>query len=149
MKNKKVLSLVTIILLVVMILIPTFVIASGPLDDPNAYDPGGGQNSIKVTQKAGSILNVITVIGIVVGVITLIIIGIKYMVGSVQEKAEYKKTIFSYIIGLILLISVCSFVQVIYRLTNQTIGQDGTSGAGSGSGRDKIITPGGLIMETK
>ena len=87
------------------------------------------------------------VIGIVVGVITLIVIGIKYMVGTVQEKAEYKKTMFSYIIGLVLLISVCSFVQIIYRLTNQTIEQEGTSGAGGGG--DKIITLGGWIMETK
>lgn len=54
---------------------------------------------------------------------------------------------FSYIIGLILLISVCSFVQIIYRLTNQTIGQEGTSGTGGGG--DKIITLGGWIMETK
>lgn len=121
MKNKKVLSLVTIILLVVMILIPTFVMASGPLENPDAYKPSGTTGT-KATQKAGNILNVITVIGIVVGVITLIVIGIKYMVGTVQEKAEYKKTMFSYIIGLVLLISVCSFVQIIYRLTNQTIG---------------------------
>lgn len=54
---------------------------------------------------------------------------------------------FSYIIGLVLLISVCSFVQIIYRLTNQTIEQEGTSGAGGGG--DKIITLGGWIMETK
>lgn len=146
MKNKKVLSLVTIILLVVMILIPTFVMASDPLENPDAYKPSGTIGT-KAAQKAGNILNVITVIGIVVGVITLIVIGIKYMVGTVQEKAEYKKTMFSYIIGLVLLISVCSFVQIIYRLTNQTIRQKGTSGAGGGG--DKIITLGGWIMETK
>lgn len=146
MKNKKVLSLVTIILLVVMILIPTFVMASGPLENPGAYEPSGTIGT-KAAQKAGNILNIITVIGIVVGVITLIVIGIKYMVGTVQEKAEYKKTMFSYIIGLVLLISVCSFVQIIYRLTNQTIRQKGTSGAGGGG--DKIITLGGWIMETK
>ena len=103
MKNKKVLSLVTIILLVVMILIPTFVMASGPLENLDDYKPSGTIGT-KVAQKAGNILNVITVIGIVVGVITLIVIGIKYMVGTVQEKAEYKKTMFSYIIGLVLFV---------------------------------------------
>ena len=150
MKNKKVLSLVTIILLVVMILMPTFVMASDPLENPDAYKPSGTTGT-KVAQKAGNILNVITVIGIVVGVITLIVIGIKYMVGTVQEKAEYKKTMFSYIIGLVLLISVCSFVQIIYNLTtditseivepSQMTGGGGQS-SGHGAGRRTTTAPG-------
>ncbi len=150
MKNKKVLSLVTIILLVVMILIPTFVMASDPLENPDAYKPSGTIGT-KAAQKAGNILNVITVIGIVVGVITLIVIGIKYMVGTVQEKAEYKKTMFSYIIGLVLLISVCSFVQIIYNLTtditseivepSQMTGGGGQS-SGHGAGRRTTTAPG-------
>lgn len=150
MKNKKVLSLVTIILLVVMILIPTFVMASGPLENLDAYEPSGTIGT-KAAQKAGNILNVITVIGIVVGVITLIVIGIKYMVGTVQEKAEYKKTMFSYIIGLVLLISVCSFVQIIYNLTtditseivepSQMTGGGGQS-SGHGAGRRTTTAPG-------
>lgn len=150
MKNKKVLSLVTIILLVVMILIPTFVMASDPLENPDAYRPSGTIGT-KAAQKAGNILNVITVIGIVVGVITLIVIGIKYMVGTVQEKAEYKKTMFSYIIGLVLLISVCSFVQIIYNLTtditseivepSQMTGGGGQS-SGHGAGRRTTTAPG-------
>lgn len=150
MKNKKVLSLVTIILLVVMILIPTFVMASDPLENPDAYKPSGTIGT-KAAQKAGNILNVITVIGIVVGVITLIVIGIKYMVGTVQEKAEYKKTMFSYIIGLVLLISVCSFVQIIYNLAtditseivepSQMTGGGGQS-SGHGAGRRTTTAPG-------
>ena len=150
MKNKKVLSLVTIILLVVMILIPTFVMASGPLENADAYRQSGTIGT-KAAQKAGNILNVITVIGIVVGVITLIVIGIKYMVGTVQEKAEYKKTMFSYIIGLVLLISVCSFVQIIYNLTtditseivepSQMTGGGGQS-SGHGAGRRTTTAPG-------
>lgn len=150
MKNKKVLSLVTIILLVVMILMPTFVMASDPLENPDAYRPSGTIGT-KAAQKAGNILNVITVIGIVVGVITLIVIGIKYMVGTVQEKAEYKKTMFSYIIGLVLLISVCSFVQIIYNLTtditseivepSQMTGGGGQS-SGHGAGRRTTTAPG-------
>lgn len=133
-----------------MILIPTFVMASGPLENADAYRPSGTIGT-KAAQKAGNILNVITVIGIVVGVITLIVIGIKYMVGTVQEKAEYKKTMFSYIIGLVLLISVCSFVQIIYNLTtditseivepSQMTGGGGQS-SGHGAGRRTTTAPG-------
>ena len=51
------------------------------LDD---YKPSGTIGT-KVAQKAGNILNVITVIGIVVGVITLIVIGIKSIVKELAQ----------------------------------------------------------------
>lgn len=142
MKNKKILSLIVISLLAI-ILIPTFVMASGPIDDPDSFDPSKTPSSnTKATEKVKVILNVISVVGIIVGVITLTIIGVKYMLGSVQEKAEYKKTMFSYLIGAILLVSICTIVQFIYRVTNNTIGQ-GTLSDGS-----KILV-GSLILETK
>ena len=50
MRNKKVLSLVIIILLVVMILMPTFVMASDLLENLDAYKPSGTTGT-KVAQK--------------------------------------------------------------------------------------------------
>ncbi len=41
--------------------------------------------------RVNPILGTITVIGIVISAITLTVLGIKYMIGSVEEKAEYKK----------------------------------------------------------
>ncbi|MEI3401230.1 MAG: hypothetical protein V8R51_02250 [Clostridia bacterium] len=38
-------------------------------------------------------------VGIVLSVVILIILGIKYMMGSAEEKAEYKKTMIPYLIG--------------------------------------------------
>lgn len=143
MKNKKILSLIIISLLLIIILTPTFAMASGPIDNPDAFDPSKTSlSNTKATEKVKVILNVISVVGIIVGVITLTIIGVKYMLGSVQEKAEYKKTMFSYLIGAILLVSICTIVQFIYRITNNTIGQVTPS---SGS---KILV-GNLILETK
>lgn len=91
---------------------------SDPITDPNAYKPGGiapGDASV-VTNKAGIIVDVLTTIGITVAVITILIIGIKYMVGSVEEKAEYKKTMVPYVIGVIMIGSISGIIKLIANL---------------------------------
>ena len=137
MKNKKILSLIIISLLAIIILTPTFAMASGPIDNPDAFDPrNNGETSTKAVGKAKIILNAISTAGLVIGVITLMIIGIKYMTGSVQEKAEYKKTMFSFLIGAVLLVSISVIVKFINNITNQTIDQ------GTISGEDEILVLG-------
>ena len=46
----------------------------------------------KITKTGGGIMGILQVVGMVIAVIILIVIGIKYMMGSAQEKAEYKKS---------------------------------------------------------
>ena len=45
-------------------------------------------------------------IGIILSVIILAILGIKYILGSVEEKAEYKNDIIPYLIGAALLFGI-------------------------------------------
>ena len=49
------------------------------------------------------VLGIIRVGGTLIAVGTIMILGIKYMMGSAEEKAEYKKTMIPYLIGAILL----------------------------------------------
>ena len=49
--------------------------------------------------SANKIIGVVSVAGSAIALITLIIIGIKYVVGSVEEKARYKETLKPYLIG--------------------------------------------------
>lgn len=60
----------------------------------------------------------LSTIGIITAVITLMVLGIKYMVGSVSEKAEYKKTMIPYIVGAILIFASTTIVNVVYNLAN-------------------------------
>ena len=46
----------------------------------------------------------------------LSIIGIKYIMGSVEEKAEYKQTMWPYVVGAILIFAGSAFTQVIYEM---------------------------------
>ena len=65
-----------------------------------------------------SIVTILTTIGSVVSVIVLIILGIKYMTGSVEEKAEYKKTMIPYVIGAALVFAASTIAGIIYGIAN-------------------------------
>lgn len=64
------------------------------------------------------IFGVIQVIGIISSVIALSLVGIKYMLSSVEEKAEYKRTFSVYIIGAILVFGISLLLEPIYELIN-------------------------------
>lgn len=67
-----------------------------------------------LNERTGTILGIVRVVGTMVSVGVLMVIGIKYMIGSVEEKAEYKKTFLLYIIGAFLLFTGTLLPSVIY-----------------------------------
>jgi len=67
--------------------------------------------------KGAVILNLLRNIAAVVSVVTLSIIGVRYMVGSVEQKAEYKQTMMPVIIGCVLvggLSAILTLIQSIF-----------------------------------
>ena len=97
MKQVKFIEKCLSILLVTIILIISFgtnyiyaVDFNDPTKDPNYWKPTVGSDDTLV-DKTSSLLGAINTIGVTVSIIALIAIGIKYMLGSVEEKAEYKK----------------------------------------------------------
>lgn len=78
------------------------------------YTPGGNVGSAKLQTMAGKILGLIRNVGIAISIIALSIIGVKYMVGSVEEKAGYKKSMVPFVIGVILLAASTTLVKIIY-----------------------------------
>ena len=69
-----------------------------------------------ITNVGNGIVTIITTIGSILSVIVLIILGIKYMMGSVEEKAEYKKTMMPYIIGAALVFAASTIAGIIYNI---------------------------------
>lgn len=124
MIKKKSLFIIVILILSFMMIFPSITTATNnapindPITDPNAYKPGSINTSDAnvVAQKGGIIFNILSTLGIIVAVITIIVIGIKYMVGSVQEKAEYKKTMIPYLVGVVMIIGVSGILQLIAKL---------------------------------
>ena len=82
----------------------------------NAFKPNNLSNVDAIVEKGGTIIEVIRVIGIIVTVISLMLLGIKYMTGSVEEKADYKKTMIPYLIGVVIFFSLSTILTTIIQL---------------------------------
>ena len=84
--------------------------------DYQNYQPAEQQGYDKVTNWAGSFLGILRNIGVIVGVVGIAIIGIKYMIGSVEQKAQYKQTLIPFAIGILMLVAGTVLVSVIYEI---------------------------------
>lgn len=84
------------------------------LGDLNQYK-GDGEEAPQFIAKVNVIVSAIEAVGVVLSVIILIVIGIKYMLGSVEERADYKKTMIPYLIGAFLVFTVSLIPQIIYK----------------------------------
>lgn len=62
------------------------------------------------------VLGIIRVVGTFIAVAVLMILGIKYMVGSTEERASYKATMLPYVIGSVLLFSAVNITSGIYNV---------------------------------
>lgn len=88
---------------------------SGPVD-PSTLT-GTYNETSGITTLGQQIIGIITTIGIVVSVVVLVILGIKYMIGSAEEKAEYKKTMIPYIIGAILVFAASTIASIVMSIS--------------------------------
>lgn len=84
--------------------------------NPDEYNPYNNQIDTKPLQdKAGIVLGVIRNVSVVVSVLALMIIGVRYILGSVEEKANYKETMVPYVIGAVMAVAGTSLVSFIYN----------------------------------
>ena len=82
------------------------------------YRPSEKINSDKLNSMVQRIIGIIQVVGTVLSVIIITIIGLRYITGSVEERAEYKTTATLYIIGAILLFCTVTIVKLAYNITS-------------------------------
>lgn len=119
--NKKVIKIiVSIILFIIAISTTINVKAVMDPDDIGKYyikDELTGGEDLK--NFAGKALGIIQTVGIVLSVIILSIVGIKYMLGSASERAEYKRVLLPYVIGAIILFSVTTIANIVYQFATK------------------------------
>ena len=94
--------------------------ASDLIINPDNYKPTEvkGEDLGTGKSKAEKLIGIITTIGIIVSISSVMILGIKYMVGSIEERAEYKKTMLPVLIGMILLFGTSTILNIINELIN-------------------------------
>lgn len=66
-----------------------------------------------------TIIGGIQAIGSIVSVAILVVLGVKYMMGSAEEKAEYKKTMIPYIVGAILVFAASNIAGFIFNFAEK------------------------------
>ena len=79
--------------------------------------PNTKVQSTNLTNIGSNIAGIIRNVGIVLAVVILMILGIKYMVGSAEEKADYKKSMIPYLVGAIILFGAAGIAQVVVSLS--------------------------------
>lgn len=70
----------------------------------------------EITKLGKSIVAIIQTVGVVVAVVILLVLGVKYMMGSAEEKADYKKSMIPYIVGAVLIFAATTIVNIVYNL---------------------------------
>lgn len=117
-KNKIIKVIMTLLIIFITILNLNIKVfgSTDPTENPNYYKPSTSGSEPELQKKAGVILGVINVVGVVTSVITLMVVGIKYMLGSVEEKAEYKKTMGMYLLGAVLVFSITTVPSILYKI---------------------------------
>lgn len=124
---KKYIKLILILLSIVAIIAVTTQSVYASVIDTNQYNPGSVSTSDtgRITDITASVLKIIRYIGIVVTAIVITIIGFKYILGSAEEKANYKEGLVPLIIGCILLIATTSIPSLIVSV----VGNNGAAEA--------------------
>lgn len=114
-KLSKILAIILLVTLTMTIGMGTVVNASA--EKVNDLFTGGSADVGGINTVGKNIVSIITTIGIIVAVIVLLILGIKYMMGSASEKAEYKKTMIPYLVGAVLIFGASAIAKAIIAMS--------------------------------
>ena len=86
---------------------------------PSEFDPSNSETNEAADSSSAKLSNKIIgglqAVGSVISVASLALIGIKYMLGSAEEKADYKTSMIPYLVGAILVFCSSNIIAAIYN----------------------------------
>lgn len=88
-----------------------------PINNPDFYNPTDktGENT-RFIEIGNIIIGTIRAIGTIIAVVAFMVIGIRYMFGSLYDRASYKETMIPYLIGAIMLFIIPNVLGIIYDI---------------------------------
>lgn len=111
---KKLIKLLPILIIMIMLFSAVSVVFATPTD-PSTLT---GEQTKDFDTIGRKIIGMVQAIGSIASVLVLVILGVKYMMGSAEEKAEYKKTFIPYLIGAILVFAASNLASMIFGFAN-------------------------------
>ena len=112
MKRLSIFFIITLLISSIFIVLPAKTsYADVDIGIAGTYDPGEDQIDNETAKKyAGPIYNFLYALSIIVTVICLTIIGLKFIIGSAQEKAEYKQHLVPVAVGVFMVSFIMSII---------------------------------------
>ncbi len=108
-------AMMTILMVAMFLNVYSFAATAAP--NPNTFS-GDSNTSVSGINKIGNqIITIVSTVGSIASVIVLVVLGLKYMMGSAEEKAEYKKTLLPYVIGAALVFAASAISGIIFGFT--------------------------------
>ena len=98
-KAYKAISVLTIVLMIACICTNVFAAIT---TDSIKSDKNLGEADSAMTNIGSTVLTFVTNGAIILSVVIIAVLGVKYMLGSAEEKSEYKKSLLPYVIGALL-----------------------------------------------
>lgn len=86
--------------------------ADSVLKDFKPTSPDSTDNVLKLAKK---ILGFIQWVAIIGGTIIIAVLGVKYMMGSLEEKAEYKKSMIPFIVGTVVVMGAVTIANLVFK----------------------------------
>ena len=104
-KTNKIIVALCIILTIIMLGVVSFATEVKPDD----FTHGGvtPEQTQNLVDFGGQIVSVVRTVGV---------LGIKYMVGSAEEKADYKKSMIPYLVGAVLIFAASAVTGIVYDM---------------------------------
>lgn len=109
MKKRKKILVITISLILIGLILNNYIYAV----DTSLYGSIYSSDDSELMNIGGKILWIAQLIGYSVSVITLMIVGIQYVIKSPDEKAKIKDRLITYTIGAAILFGATSFVSIL------------------------------------
>lgn len=120
---KKAYKALSILMIVAMITFSCTNVFAGSITMPK-LNPNAdiGSAGTTITNIGSTILTIITYVGMILAVVIVAVLGIKYMMGSTEEKAEYKKSMIPYLVGAVLVFGASAIGRAVVGFGTSIVG---------------------------
>lgn len=119
--SKKTLRIITIVATILAIIAMNVLVFAEANEGPAGVT---AKPTTAFNEIGGKIIGAIQAVGNIISIAMLVVLGIKYMMGSAEEKAADKKSMIPYVIGAVLIFAASNIAQMIYTFaTSMTAGK--------------------------
>lgn len=116
-KMKIFINIIIMAILIMAIFFNAYSYATTAAPNPSEFEGDASTDTSGISTIGNQVITIVSTLGSIASVIVLVVLGLKYMMGSAEEKAEYKKTLMPYVIGAGLVFAASAIAGIIFGFT--------------------------------